>query len=416
MFRQLISGNYAELLISNAMSTIIHERLKTKDIFDHILKFVFNSKLLVSNVNLLLGRQLYWELVEIYAMDADTSAKNLIKQLCKIFDKKFVLKIIDNENLYAIEYNLQRICTISTLKLYKKYSDTDIIMSMDFKLNNFSILLLPPLLEVIYLYNNLYNPNMAESWPSTLDTIQQLELFIDKDLKAIVASSDKTDKTVKTDKKVKVDAIASTNSKQNIKLLLINLVSNTSYLLLNHTIESSQILTIISKNTIEYDYQTISNFLTKLVPYGVIYHEQELLINREASMKRYLFYITYNNGADIIKKQFLTLYNNLSYELINYYIPPEKSYKIVDPITELRYIYINIWDMLLLHKTHPNIKLKKNLTILIEQLQHYKKLINIYEYKQNYTGIYIDINIKKKIKALSDPKLNKYAYYCYEVV
>jgi hypothetical protein len=409
MFRQLISGNYADALIGDAMPTIIHERLKTKDIFDCILKFSFDSKLLISNVNLLLGKQLYWEFVEIYATNADMSAKQLIKQLCEIFDKKFVLKIIDNEDLYVIEYNLQRICTIATLKLYKQYSINEFIAPIEFMLNDYSIQLMPPLLEVIYLYSNLYNPKLAEDWPKTLNVIQQLEVFIDKDLKALLTSFDKSDKIILS------DAIISDSKQKNIKPLLLELVSNTNYLLLDYTLELSQILTIISKNTIEYDFQNISNYLTKFVPYGIIYHEQDIYIHRESLMKRYLFYITYNSDS-IKKKHILTLYNNLSYELINYYIPTEKSYKIVDPITELRFIYINIWDRILLQRTQPNTKFKKDLTMLIAHLKHYKKLINIYEYKQNYTGIYIDINIKKKIKALSSPKLNKYAYYCYEVI
>ena len=416
MFKQLLSGNYVEHMQKMAIPLIKESRLKNKDIFDCIINFVSKNNLLISNIKLLIGKQSYWEFVEIYSIDADTIAKQLTKLLCETFEYKFVLKILENENSYTIEYDVKKICTISSLKLYKKYSVDEFISPLKLTVGSNTILSIPPILEIIRLYRDLYNPKEAENWSNILNNIKILENILDKELsnnfalpkkKLNILDENHQDESHQDEKEISKKQIM-------IKQILLDFIVGSNYLLLEHTIKL-KVLTVISKNPIDFDFQIIMRHLGNFYKFGIVYHKKELFLHGEITMERYLFYIIYNDGVKIIKKHILTIYNNLSYELINF-IESDK-YKVVDPITELRFIYVSIWDLIIAERIRPNkSKFNKNITHLFSLLIHYRKLINIYEYKNNYIGVYTDINITKKINALAKQNVGKYSYYCYEVI
>lgn len=419
MFEQLITNKYIKHLQETALPIIELDRSKDNNIYLYILDFINKSSLIISDVDLLLNKQLYWEQIHIYDVDANLTSKKLIKQLCETFGQKFVLKILDNEMQYAIEYNTKRICNINNFKLYKKYSIDKFLYPVQISVDNISILLIPPILEVIDLYKKLYNPNLADDWSDTLLIIQKLEVFVDNNFKEILLDKKNIKLLTVSDAHIHAQSDAKLSKQRNLKQPLLDFFSNSDYLILDHTITNDTLI-VISRNNIEFDFMSISDYLSTYISMGVIYQKKELYIVKESSMEKYLFYITYNDGAVVKKKHILTIYNNLSYELINFVpiVKYDKNYKVVDPITELRFIYIEIFELIISQRIHTNNKInfKQKLSEKLTQLKHYKQLINITEYKPNYSGTYIDINIDKKIKALLRPILHKSSYYCYDII
>jgi hypothetical protein len=418
MFEQLISCNYVKYLQETALPIIKTNNSANDEIYMFIVKFLNLNKLIISDIDLLLKKQLFWRQIEIYCINTDTISKQLIKELCETFSHQFILKILDNGKYYAIEYNTERICSIINLKVYEKYSIREFIAPVTFSVDNVDILLLPPLLEVINLYKQLYNPSMADEWVNILSTIHQLEIYVDKDLKTILSD-------ISDSKQLDTDIVEKNDDKlskqQNLKEILLDFLNNSNYLILNHTMGPDNILGIISRNTIEFDFRIISNYLNNFVKFGITYQEKEIYIPRVNAMEKYDIYLTYNNGVTVVKKHILTIFNNLSYELINF-IPRvinNNNYKIVDPITEIMFIYISLWKHIISKRIREYKKKEFNKILLekINTLNYYKNLINISEYKENYIGIYTDANISKKIKALkAPPMVDKSSFYCFEVL
>lgn len=405
MFQLLINNKYHKQLQLQAVPYIEIDRNKSIDIYNHILNYTYAHNLLLSDTFVLLNKHEYWNEIEIYDINANTTAKNLVKQLCEVFGNKFVLKIYDNEIKYSIEYDLKCVCTITLFILYEKYSITDFIKPAIRNISNLNILLLSPLLEVINLYKNLYNPLMYDVWEDTLSTIQELEVLVNNDIKKILID----------DNFQKVDLeIVTSNTIKKLQQPLLDFFADTDYLILNHTID--EVLHIVSKNNIEYDFTLVSNYLKKFTPHALVYSEKEIFVPKEFLLEKVLVYVTYKLGTVVKKIHILTIYNNTSYELINFVpvVIHKRNYKIIDPITELRFIYIKIWEIIISHKVTKK-KYQQNLKKKLQQLKHYRTLINISSFKVNYTGIYVNQIISKKIKNLIDPVKNKFTFYCYEI-
>ena len=454
MFENILIGNkdkknnFIQNLEADADIEITKDREKYKPIYDYILKISNDMGLIISDIDLLLGRKVYWEFMQIYHKDAIIVSKELLESLCLEFGEKFVLKISEFEESYSIEYNLRRICTIYTLKLFKKYDISEFIKPLEFKSGIHKVKLLPPILEVITLYTYLYNVGMSSDWISILDTIKQVEVFVQNDLDAIIAKA--TDKVAKdndilllisspfdtgkdakdTGKDAKdtgKDAKDTGKDMQKMKQLhslLLEFVSDSNYLLIHQPTTDEPLneveeLDIISQNSIDSDYKAIIAFLSKFTQEGIVYKEKSLYIHNNYTMKKYAFYILSKSGLETHKKHILNIYNNSAYELISYKTITfgQNILKIVDPVVSIKFIYINIWSSILLQRVSKYDLKKYKLYILnqIKLLNMYKEKIDLYTKKVDFIGKYEDIIIHKKKLAIANPNVNKSAFYCHNL-
>jgi len=406
MFEQLLACKYYEKLKIDAIPYIEIDRSQNSDIYNFILKYAEKNKILVSEISLLLDQHRYWDEINMFSTSADHNANTLTKQLCETFGNCFTLKIFDNDTKYNIEYNLKLVCTFTSYKLYEKYSVNEFVVPVVKKLNGINILLIAPLLEIINLYKILYNPLQYDKWQSTLKNIQQLETLLSASAAQLYITPKKQILELHDSEQI--------NKLNNLQKPLLTFFSDSQYLLLQHTLDG--VLSVVSKNTAEHDLQLLTNYLKEFSKLGIVYSERNLYLPREFSMKKTIFSTIYNDGKIIKKKNILIIFNNLSYELINFvpFVLHGNNFKVVDPITELRFIYLEIWEILISQK-FTQLKFKQLVNKKFTQLQKYKNLINISEYKKHYVGIYVDTAVKKKLYTLTQPQ-KKVSFYCYEIV
>jgi hypothetical protein len=420
MFKKLLDKNYETELIEDAKPIIMKERLVYENIIMFILEFVNQNKLLISNIDLLLDKQNYWTSVDIFTLNIDETSKKLVSQLCKEFDKIFLLKIFEQDAEYYIEYNLRRICVLNAIKPYKSFTIYDFISPIKYVVNDkISIYLLPYLIEIIHLYSNLYDPNLSSTWEDTYKDIQKIEVFVDKEIETLLHLP----------KNNILEYITSTGGKEcvknkckeindkkiiEIKKLLVDFIKGGQYILCSEFYNMEQpteIMEIISAN-IDMDFKLLVNFLSKFIEYGISYTKKTLYLPKEYQMEKYNFYLEIPFVKNIKKKHFLTMYNNTSYELINYV--ERNGFKYAEPITQLKFAYLSVWSSLIMQKTHglhyeefiEHIKSKKT------QLKDLRKKINIYELKTNYFGTYVSENISKKLAMTHSG--NKSSFYCFD--
>lgn len=436
MFSILLANNYNNILKNDAANYIAVDRKQYSPMIDTILKIANKEKLLISNIDLLIHNNdqkfdKYLDFVQIYCNNAEEIAKKISQELCEQFGEKLLMRSTEWEKSYNIEYNLRKICNIKTLIINEKYSITDFINPIEKKYHNITILLSPPLLEVIDLYRILYNPTMAESWEDTFILIKKLEEGMKS---TIIFGGENNEKSVgvsrDTPKKSK---------KIDIIKYLLEFASSSEYVLIGdiahkfseadveiseliESIKSEPIkpeydlsikyIAVISKNDIEIDYKMLITFLSKFTDNKIVYKQQKIHID-DIMIKKYVFYL-----ADDKNRQILTIYNNMNYEMINY-IPVKNKYgnfKIADPITQIRFIYIEIWELIISGKILNEVeKSDKLIQEKYKQLEFYKDKINIYEEKRNYIGHYIDPNIQRKNLNILNPNINKSAYYCFDL-
>ena len=420
MYANLIKREYDKELKIDAIPMIRSERLKLEDIFEHILDFCTSEGLIISDVDILLNKKEdYWTNMQIYTSQAESNTKKLFSKLCKTFGAKFSMKISEWNSTYYIEYNTKRICIITLLKIYKDYSIDDFVQPVIHTYKKYEIKVLPPLLELISLYENLYNPIMAEEWPSILKNIRDLEIGVKSS--SIIKIDDVSLFT--TPSSLSAFGVSHPN-KKNIRKeaynkILLKFISDTNYILItdiNDIQKHGGKIEIISKNDIKNDVSSLDNYFKKMMPHNnTDYNQVDLFIPNEYSMEKYNVFIIDKNGE---KTNILNIYNNTSYQLINI-IDFKKNgmiFKIPDPIVVMRFAYITLWKEIIINrlldkKISHNNKIDQVLKIIEEN----SKKINIYERKINYIGNYLDLNIENKKKALSVQTNQKNTFYCQEL-
>jgi hypothetical protein len=361
----------------------------------------------------------------------------LLKGLCEHFDKLFLLKIHEIDKSYSIDYDLRKIAFINTIKLYNNMPLYDFINPTIYK----KMYLLPPILEVIDLYNKLYDVALSKTWEETYIIIKKLETLVDNDLDTLcktnkisdkkeIPDKEKSDKKKsdkkksdkkksdkkKSDKKGGKSIVTKSDKKEDkmekIITLLLNFIMDNDYVLItdyafyieNKVKNKNSVLEFISKNSIDVDFELMMNYLNKFELVQLEYKHKSVYIN-DYLTKKHSFYIN--------KKHILNIFNNASYELISYYTVD--NYKIADSIVNIRFIYISIWLNIVAQKIFK-IKSKEFVDIIENKkkmLDFYKKNIDIYDNKINFIGVYSDSKIEIKKMAL-EKIMFKSSFYCHE--
>lgn len=429
MFARLLKQNYDLELTNDADVYISADRNKYKAIFEFIVEYCSDNKLLISNTDILLGKQKYWEFISIFAINPNDIINKLLIELCKHHGNRFILKISKVNQEYGIECDLRRICSMTAIKPYKEYTIYDFILPIKIE----KLFLFPHILELIYMYHKLYDPMHSCKWVCTLNEIREMELPVNDYLKKLISMS-KPDLEItlspsrgkdkkSTGKKIKCDPTI--QFIKNTKRLLLDYIKNNDYIVLSDvaynimedTVETAEIgiIEIISSKSINKDFELLSNYISKFSSYAFVYKNKSIYVPKESRMEKYSFYMHVPCRGSIVKKHVLNIYNNATYELIHY--KTFNQYKLADPIVQTRFIYIFIWTAIIAQKTH-GLKYTEFLDYIRQQqfmLNYFKKNIDIYEKKINYLGTYLDVDIMRKLDLVNNPNRFKSTFYCKDV-
>ncbi len=444
MFEIVLKPDNFKKYLDKAEQIIIKDREQFTEIYDCIIEFIsLNKELYISDVNLLIGKHKYFENIQIYTVK-ETLIKDLLNILCDKFGPYFRINGSDYEKSYYIEYVEWRLCTFTKFSVYNNLSVNEFRDPIKYTYKSFTVSLFPPILEIIGLYTQLYCPNLYSEWQEILDQILYLETLVTPFIKSSYENIKQNFQNIKMPINHnihntleefininKLDNKSLKNKKKYLSGLLLDYLSNndSDYIILNQIHSQSQKiehdnlyevnLDVLSKNEITVDVNLISNFINRYVKYKLVFDEIELNILKDYSTKKYHIYAIINNT----KHHILTIYNNLSYELVNYYISVvgENNLKIADPITSIKFIYMDIWDIIVFSKflkNYDNITKDIILNYMKEKMNELNRLkthINISEKKENYIGIYINpFTTIKKVRLLY-PNLKTAVLYCNDV-
>lgn len=449
MFKLLVDNNYYQQLQKDAIPYIKEDRDRFNDIHDYILDYSTKNNMLISNIKLLLGKFEYWDIIDLSALNNLDVAKTLTMELCKKFNKDFLLKVIRDNEEYMIEYDLRRICNIKHIKPYKDMTLDDFVSPQMYKFNTHNIKLIPPILEIIGLYSILYDVNNSNSWEETYGMINilekkyvnnQLEQFISSDKNNLLKLFTSSNNSLKGRKQINKNLEIQKKHKKcikcnikknreiiNIKTLLLEFIADSNMLLVNKiaylistsdneiNIDDINLIEVISSRTIEENFNEIIKFISNSMTVGLIYKEKSIYVPKESRLKKYSIYLTFKDNS---KMHIMNIYNNTTYELISYNEIKKNNltYKIADPIVQCKFIYLLIWSSTIAQKIHgldfENFQNFMSDKVII--LKYYRKQIDIYERKDKYLGVYIDEITYKKMLTITSNINTKYTYYCFD--
>lgn len=404
IYNNLIQDEWLSELIDKSKIFIQKEyKKKNEPLYQFIFDYIKLQKqeLLISNLDLLLygSIQDYNKIIEIYTLEPNIVADDLFKKLCGKH-KYYAMRIESFDNYYSIEYETLQFIRILKINQYKDISLLNFILPVKIE----SIYIFPPILELIDLYKNLYNPEYIDDWGDIIVNIKKIKTLTDKNITDTIKSKKGGDNEKNISKCSNCKEERSKLIGQ-IKEIIIDFVKTFNDYIFVHDIdyEVKKKIKLISKNNIQVDFERLNNYLDKIFnkEITIIYKKKNLFIGKDLRIIKYTFYIEmskYGNKWSKISKPFLDLFNNASYELIPYVIDDNTKLKIAHPWVQIRFYYIEIWNILAAAKL--NIIDKDSEILYITQLL---KDINDYNSKKdqmlvlkketmpyNYFGIYFN--------------------------
>lgn len=379
LYDKVLDDKWYENLMVSANKVIDKVFEEYAPVYKYILNFIKKNDLHLSNLNLLLGSEVEYNApLQIYAVDPMKISDSLFRELCKKFGGNYMLQVELTDKQYTINYITKTFIRISFAQSHEGTSILDFLAPI--KINN--IKMIPPLLELIDLYKQIYNPENADSWAELIQQANKIKKIADKNIKASEADLKKGGNkcTDCVDKKVK----------QVITLLMDFLKKYTDYILVD--IPKPEVrMSILSKNTIQTDFERINTYLSTYVgdDFTIIFKDKTTFLGKDMRIQRYSLYISIAHSNEFSNSRigFLDIYNNLSYELIPF--RNENGINIAHRWAQIRFYYINIWNAFTAY--HLNvIKYDKLQTILTKLRPYIDQSIDWYDPPVEYMGIYIN--------------------------
>lgn len=454
MFAPLLQTDFIDTIKQKAIDTRIKDDWdKFKIIFEEVEKYISQNKLILSDINMLVGKTLmYKESYLIYCNNPFRHANNLVNKISEAIlssndknaihngDAKWIQlsTAIEHKEL-SIMYKNRRLIQIYALSERDININTIVqpVKHVGFYTSN-TIYLMPQEIELVDIYKKLYSPEYANEWK---DLLEIEPLLIEK-----------------TQERIKTRAItAGLDNSKNIdintlkSLLVLKMLSNSDFVLIGNwavkLIEmgilggilhsSYEKLQIITEYNIEKAFEIIKDYVKILIPKypnEITYKEHELFLPKEYRTKRYTVYIQLHcikeNKCPVREKPFIDIFTNGSYELIPWVsssrfmkkknLQYPKNVKIGNPYVLLRFMMIDFWILRIVYDKELIMKniFYKKIEIILANILKIKNpnrlggIINKAFSLENYIGKYSNefIYFKDLISQKRIPIYNPFVY------
>lgn len=355
--------DYYEYVVKDIQKNIYEERLKYKKMYDLCEEFLRkHSEHFLLTGTKSLKRFLGLEedfLFEVFCQNALSWALSLSNYLAEHTEEPiiFAMSSLVPYQKFSIKGNGREIIIIQELSKESK----NITVKMTNPINLSGFYLVQPIIQMIQVYQNLYNISLFDKWPDFLDLNGKIinKTFLGG---AEVASGK--------------ELFLNNFAKHNPNIVLI---SDSAYEVLNDVQSNSvSIMTTISPSEIAEEYR-------KYMP-GFEVVSQSILLFSDWRLRKTVFIL---NGKIIFN-----IYNSATYEIIPHF--KHKHYNIANKYVLLRFVLIDLWQLSLLLNLQKIEKSYYDQRIARLKIQ-FRAFNEQPDLKEGFLGIYKDEKIEWKL-------------------
>jgi len=309
--------DYFPYIEKDIKTNIQQERLRYENIYklcDEFLKKNKDDFLITGNRSLqkFLGIEEDNE-YEVYCKNALSWAYKLINFLAEHVDETVILSMASlvPYQKFGITFNGRQLIIIQALP-----QEITIKMTKPIEMSGLNIV--QPIIQLIQLYQNLYNISLVDKWPK----YREIDELIAKKAPIVTGSGEET--TLFMENYVK----------HNDKIVLIG---DSAYEVLNGVASTTiSILTSLNQNVIAEEFK-------KYVP-GFSIITQSLLLFSDLRLKKTIFVISSQQRE---RKVIFNIYNSANYEIIPY--TTINNYNIANRYVLMRFVLVDLWHINILH-------------------------------------------------------------------
>lgn len=459
MFSKILEDEtFIKSLHSNAADVITKERMKLSVIYTVIENFIRDNSFIISRPTLLYETKVNLtelDAITIYCENIFRNSNKLANLLCKELDAKsdnnenilesdlnprwLTLRTVAAHEQIDIFYDGRPLVIFRSINLYKNIPIFKLLIPMHSKCGIFTetpLLLLPPELELMNIYHQLYSPDKAEEWEDLLSIEYNLyEIFVKRKQELIGGAADCTKSIISNIETIKRLTVLDFLKNQPLILIgewAIKLIEfGETGQPIKDNFEKVQILI---DSPIDDFKELLENFLTTVTPYKCTFREEKLHTVDDGRLKKYTFYIggLCSVSGQKMEKPFLDVFNSCRYEIVPFRLSAEfntsKSsefpidIKIGNAYVLLRFLLLDIWILRVIKNIGlltANILETKISRILasIDKIKNARKfngLINKSFQHDNYLGTHQSLLLFQKNKLL-DAKFPPYMPFYYKL-
>jgi hypothetical protein len=434
MYKSFIE-HYYPLVKTKALECIKNERDSLRNVFEVILEYAKKEKVIINDIKLVLNMAKYRETIELYSNYPEKFSNEIMIILCSKMRTKFSIKTILEKKSYMISYNTRCIAQVNLLDLSVN-SVYNKVQHRCFK----NVIIAPPVIEIMEMYRKLYNLEHTDEWEDTLRDIKTIECLVNSSRNELGFNTDPESagcigggkvrilelndvcnytsnlSMFKPYESKKTTSTSNNNSWNDAKKLALSYLIEKGVLFCGTTgyymekKEPFDVIECIAEEDKEYVTKELgemfkNSFKGAILESNTVYHNNPM----NTMLKKEVFSLNIEGKCSPL----FCMYNNTSYELINYTKKKHKGQEVfvASETVQLYFLYNNLWNKVIDYYLDKLTK-KEFLTHANEFLvmyQYYFDKIDIYEKKSMYKGTYINKNIFIKMKAQLSIK-KSYAY------
>lgn len=410
-FVETLKSDFMKNTLAKAQPIVDEDRQRYKIIWEVLLQYCKEKELIISDKLAFFKSKKIRDSYSVYAINPFRHALEITNRLYKKLPEKLIrLNTVKIYEEFTIEIDTRVLITIFTIQKYKEYNNKQLTNA--FLINE--VYYMPPEIEIIEVYNDLYNPAKFAEWKDLTEIEGKLyELVIERNDAGILGSGISCKKIRKEfTENFKIELI----KKWCVENTHIVVIGNWALEILNKTLkdlcgtgEKLQIISDIEPVTLLNelnDFLNENNDDEENPSPSIKYREQDLHIPKDFRTRRYTYYVVLNTTKGVIEKPILDLFNSAEFELIPY--QKISGINLGSKYVILRFLFIDLWIIRLIEifgvisKDILKEKIKKIMKIIFAIHQMKDSLIN-------FLGCYRDYMIDKKLSNLnSSNKGSKY--------
>jgi hypothetical protein len=413
-FSKILKSDFIKDTLKRAQPLIAEDRGRFKKCYDVVETYCKNNNIFISNKSILFGEKKLRESYNLYCLYPFQHALNMVNLIhSETLEPLLLLKTIKKNEELTIFVDTRAIINVYAIYKIKDIDPDNIIHSMDIK----GLKYLPPEIEIIEIYNNLYDLSKFGDWEQlkTQDEPRMYEMIRDRMQSTITTSSKKYGgvdcQPMRKDKvnMLKIDIIKNLFN-NNTDYILTGIWGANIFLKSIEDLCGSKLATeklqVISNLSYDMILKDINNICGNNIK--VTAKERELHLPKDFRTTRTTFYAQF--GDSKIEKPFIDVFNSNSFELIPYSV--KEGLSLAGKYVMLRFLFIDFW--LLKTITYMNLidletaKLKSaNMKYAIDRMRD--SIEPIYK----YSGIYRDYDIDRRLRAAEGGYKNIYLPHKY---
>ena len=403
-FGQLVKNNFVSISQFNAKKIVDDDRNKYKKIWELLDDYCEKNEIIISDKNVILKVKKTKEKYNLYCMNPFKHALNIANMIHQNTSEKLIMMKTEKEHEeITIWINIRNVITVYSIERFKNLTTSQLINPIIYN----KIFYMPPEIEIIEIYNDLYNPAKYGDWEKLLENEEPniYNLVLERKALNIIGASEAPCKKLRREiiESFKIDIIQQYLYKKNN----IVLIGFWAFELLKKgrakvCAEQEKIEIISSKMPDEI----LDEIKLKFKPdFEITIKEQELHIPKDFRTKRYTFYANIITKNGRVEKPFLDLFNSTNFELIPYFIID--NIYVGNKFVLLRFLFIDLWIVGLAAKMgyFSDKALKEKIHKILDLIN---KVRGAESQIKNFLGTYRDYEIDKKINLLKTKKNNQY--------